>query len=100
MKKMGPLKASRLDGFLMLFFHKYWHIVGFDVSAYYFKVLQGEVAMEEINDIHIVLIPKVSRARSITQYRPISLCNVIYKIFAKVIVNRISVLLDSCIHEN
>lgn len=34
------------------------------------------------------------------QFRSISLCNVIYKITAKVIVNRMSELLNFCVHES
>ncbi|KAA3488137.1 reverse transcriptase [Gossypium australe] len=34
-----------------------------------------------------------------SQFRPISLCNVVYKIIAKVLVNRISVILGDCINE-
>lgn len=55
--------------------------------------------MEQINNTHIILIPKVSNPRTITQFRPLSLCNVLYKIITKVIVNRMSGLLDVCINE-
>lgn len=99
MKYIDPLKASSIDSFPALFYQHYWHIVGSEVSAYCLAVLQGDVAVEEINKTHIVLIPKVNNPKSITHFRPISLCNVIYKIIAKIIVNRMSSLLDCCIHE-
>lgn len=43
----------------------------------------------------IVLIPKTDHPETIKQFCPISLCNVVYKIIAKVLVNR----LKQCIHK-
>lgn len=42
-----------------------------------------------LNKTYITLIPKVTNPESITQYRPISLCNYNYKIIAKVMGNRL-----------
>ena len=54
---------------------------------------------EAMNKIVIVLIPKVKNPRNITQYRPISLCNVIYKLCSKVLANRLREILDEIIAE-
>lgn len=37
----------------------------------------------------IALIPKIEDSSSISQFRPISLCNTVYKIITKVIANRL-----------
>lgn len=59
-KSMDPLKASGIDGFSTLFYQHFWHIVGLEVSSFCLVVIRGEITIEEINQTHIVLIPKVS----------------------------------------
>ncbi|GMI66103.1 hypothetical protein HRI_000279600 [Hibiscus trionum] len=96
LKGMTPLKASGQDGYPALFFQHYWHIVGNEVSDFCLKFLNESGDLYAINGTNVVLIPKVPNPISITQFRPISLCNVLYKIIAKAIVNRLCALLDVC----
>lgn len=48
----------------------------------------------------ITLVPKVKKAERIKDFGPISLCNVIYKIVAKAITNRIRIVMDKIIDQN
>jgi hypothetical protein len=45
----------------------------------------------------IALIPKVEPPKTYKDFRPISLCNTIYKLITKVLVNRLRPILDSII---
>ena len=62
--------------------------------------LNHGITPPNFNDTHIVLIPKVKNPRKITEYRPISLCNVIYKLASKTVANRLKTVLSSIVSEN
>jgi hypothetical protein len=55
------------------------------------------VIPEGWNDTTMVLIPKVADPEFITQFRPIGLCNVIYKIISKMLTLRLKGILPNVI---
>lgn len=61
------------------------------------KVFLRQIVPEYLNQILIALIPKQPGPENVSQYRPLSLCNTIYKIISKIIVMRIRPLLPSLI---
>ena len=97
--EMAPLKAPRPDGMPPLFFQTYWSNVGMDVTHAVLSSLNLGSILKSINHTFITLIPKVNNPERVSDFRPISLYNVIYKIISKVIANRLKPLLDSIISE-
>jgi hypothetical protein len=62
--------------------------------------LLGEDIPEGFCDSVIVLIPKMNNPEHLKNFRPISLCNVLYKIASKVLANRLKLLLPEVISEH
>ena len=59
--------------------------------------LNGGQLPDAMNQTTIVLIPKIKHPQDLKNFRPISLCNVIYKLCSKVLANRLWVFLDEII---
>jgi hypothetical protein len=95
--QMRPLKAPGPDGFPAYFFQRHWGIVKEDVIAAVKQFFTNGIFPAEINDTLIVLIPKGIEPEEIKDFRPISLCNVIYKLISKCLVNRLWVYLAKII---
>lgn len=53
--------------------------------------------LKEIKKTFIILIPKLLNPDSVNHYRLISLCNISYKIIAKLLVNRLKIVLPKII---
>ena len=98
-KEMAPLKAPGPDGMLPLFYQTYWTDIGMDVAHAVLSCLNSRSFLRSINHTFITLIPKVHNPERVSDFRPISLCNVIYKIIRKVIANRLKPMLNSIISE-
>lgn len=100
---MGDDKSPVPDGYTAKFFKSAWSIVGKEVCLAVREVFVNGQLLKEINNTVIALIPKVSipdKITKITDYRPISCCNVIYKCISKIISDRIMNGLPKIISSN
>lgn len=77
---IGDLKAPGPDGMPAVFYKKFWESVGGQITSEVLAFLRGGPMPEKWNETFIALIPKVQMPERVTDLRPISLCNVLYKI--------------------
>jgi hypothetical protein len=94
---IGDLKAPGPDGLHAVFYKRFWHIIGEDLTDEVLIAVNSRTIPEGWNNTTVVLIPKVENPEFVTQFRPISLCNVIYKVISKLIANRLKRLLPEII---
>ena len=92
-------KASGPDGFTMAFYHHCWRVVEKDVLAIFEEFFQHCKFEKSFNATFIALIPKKIDASNVRDFCPISLVGSVYKILAKVLANRLRVVLDQLIFE-
>jgi hypothetical protein len=97
LNQLAPLKAPRPDGFPTFFFQQNWEILHQEVCdaiKYFFDTGNMDT---HINSTVIALIPKMKNPKFVTEFRPISLCNVVYKILSKVLANMLKIILPDII---
>ena len=87
--QMGTTKAPGPNDMNALFYQKFWHVVGEVVVIVVLDFLNDRIMLPTLNHTNIVLVPKVQNSEKMSDFRSISLCNVIYKIISKVLANRL-----------
>lgn len=95
--QMAPLKSPSPNGFNANFIQAYWHVVGTEVSSMTLNFLNYGIFDKYINQNFIVLIPKINSLTTASDFKPISLYNVIYKLISKTIANKLKLILPSII---
>ena len=64
------------------------------------NVLNSSIPLYDINKTNIALVPKTNNPQRMTDFRPISLCNVVYRLISKALANRLKAILPHIISEN
>lgn len=95
--QMGPFKASRIDGYHVAFFQKIWHILEPLMWKFVDNFFNHGVLPKHLNETLLVLVPKNPNPEFTSQFCPISLWTLLYKLLAKTIVNQMKPLLSKII---
>ncbi|XP_028079407.1 uncharacterized protein LOC114281149 [Camellia sinensis] len=98
-KRCEGNKAPRPDGFNMAFFKKCWGIVKSDVLQFMMDFHQNASFVGGINSSFIALILKSNSPSCLNDYRPISLIGSMYKLLAKVLLDKLKLIMPKIIGE-
>jgi hypothetical protein len=101
-KVLSNLKVDKSpgpDGWTVEFFKHFFDLVGDDILEMIEESRTLGFIPGALNSTFITLIPKVNKPRLFGDFRPISLCNLCYKIISKVIANRIKPILSRSLSE-
>ena len=93
-KSLGP------DGISFGFIKKIWDILTDDLMRFLHEFHRNGRLAKGINSTFIALIPKVDSPQRLNDFRPISLVGSLYKILAKVLANRLQMVIGSVISDS
>lgn len=98
--RMPANKSPGPDGYTMEFFKGAWSIIGRDITVAVQSFFIKGFLPKGLNSTILSLIPKKEEAKMMKDYRPISCCNVLYKVISKIIANRLKSILPKFITLN
>ncbi|GJQ99376.1 RNA-directed DNA polymerase, eukaryota [Tanacetum coccineum] len=93
----GENKSPGPDGYTFEFFRQYWDIIGSDFCAAVDWFFVSGTLPRGCNSSFIALIPKVTDAKFVTDFRPISLIGSVYKVITKILANRLSTVISDLV---
>lgn len=94
---MNKNKAPGPDGFTVEFYQARWNFLGTEILEAVEESRMKQKIWPGINSTFITLIPKNGKSDEAQGFRPIALCNVIYKIIATLVAKRLKPLLTHII---
>ncbi|GJV31429.1 RNA-directed DNA polymerase, eukaryota [Tanacetum coccineum] len=95
----GIDKSPGPDGFTFGFYRRFWNVIEKDVVEAVRFFFNYESFPKGGNSSFIALIPKNPDASIVKDFRPISLIGSLYKIIAKILANRLVVILGDIVNE-
>ncbi|GJX60146.1 putative RNA-directed DNA polymerase, eukaryota, reverse transcriptase zinc-binding domain protein [Tanacetum coccineum] len=93
----GRDRAPGPDGFSFKFITTFWDLLKEDVVRFIHEFFHTGSIIKGCNSLFIALILKVSNAKFVNDFRPINLIACQYKIIGKLLANRLSSVIESCI---
>ncbi|KAK4382248.1 hypothetical protein Sango_2890200 [Sesamum angolense] len=90
-------KAPGPDGYSSGFYKAAWPVIGEEVVKAILEFFTTGRLLKQVNTTILALIPKVRVPSLVSDFRPISCCNVLYKVITKIIVQRLRSMLDKMI---
>nr|GLL21477.1 uncharacterized protein LOC109184888 [Ipomoea trifida] len=92
-------KAPGPDGYSAAFFKHNWNVIGEDlIEAVREFFVSGQI-LKQINYTVVALVPKSQNAQRVGDFRPISCCNVLYKVISKILAARLCCVLPKLINK-
>ncbi|XP_013624294.1 PREDICTED: uncharacterized protein LOC106330365 [Brassica oleracea var. oleracea] len=93
-------KSPGPDGFSVEFFLSSWDLVGGDLIKAVKDFFLNPDLSHQVNSTVLALLPKVPGASRLSEYRPISLCNTVYKVISKIIGSRLKLITPLAVQRN
>lgn len=94
---LGPHKSAGPDCFNAFIIQKHWDLFGPPILKEIHNFFHTGELPSDIAKSNLVLIPKGNEPKQVGDYRPISVCNVVYKAISKILTSRLKPYVAGCI---
>nr|GEY62627.1 RNA-directed DNA polymerase, eukaryota [Tanacetum cinerariifolium] len=98
-RNCGENKSSGPDGCTFEFFRRYWRFIGSDFCSTVEYFFESGSFPKGSNSSFIALIPKVTEEKFVTNFRPIILIGCVYKVFTKILTNRLATVISDLVSD-
>ncbi|KAJ9702452.1 hypothetical protein PVL29_004269 [Vitis rotundifolia] len=95
--EMNGDKAPGPDDFTLAFWQSCWEFIKEEILEMFKEFYEHSSFLKSLNNTFLVLIPKKSGAEDLGDFRPISLLGGLYKLLAKVLANRLKIVVGKVV---